>query len=295
MVRPVVEDPVMTTVSTRFGERKPLHLKLICSSQYKSITGARRQSLKSSRKWVHTSVSPPKPDLITNQTAMPIVSKVQWLQVPEFLSEELWERHGYSLNDIKRTLGSFNERILWQLVLSHNMMATNASTRVSSDSDVKLICDGRAAAITKLLALIAQNHAFIKDRPSCTWNMAKPDDPNGDGLPYKSIQQHSPCLPVHKIQRHTFATLTQNQKHTIFSWRSILIVVLEVNESNDMVLVSRVLPWSEYVDAFGIPKTLKQMPNCVSEADGQYALLNETFYFFSPLEEDFSNKRRKSE
>lgn len=281
---PLVEDPVITTIHTRV--ETSLELKLICTSQYKSITGARRQSLKSTRKWAQSFVPASKPELLANQTALPIVSKIQWMQVPEFLNEELWERHGYSLNDIKKTLSFYNERILWQLVLSHGCMATNAATRVSSDSDIKLTCDGRAAAITKLMALIGST---VKDRPSCLWNMAKLDDPNGDGLPYKSIQQHNPCLPVHKIHKQTFATLATGKKNTIFSWRKILIVVLEINDAEDLLLVGRVMPWSLYVEAFGVPKTLKQMPNRIQEAERQYALLNETFYFFSPQD----HKRQK--
>jgi len=61
---------------------------------------------------------------------VPLVQRVQWMAVPEFLTEELWERHGYSLSDVRKTVDAFPARVIWQLVRSYNYPATNASSRV---------------------------------------------------------------------------------------------------------------------------------------------------------------------
>jgi len=276
--------------------------------------------------------------------ALPLVHRMQWMVVPEFLSEELWDRHQYSFSDIRKTLDAFPARVLWQLVISYNRSATNASSRICSDNDLRMTFGGKSTAIQKLLNVLKELHPDWSKRPAVTWNMFKLDDPNGDGEFYEVSDRHVPGLPVHRINRTTFdhllgnlvfwpsanimsrsnnnANLTSSQsidKHladsyyvltganaenhtestnnetsgklqisvttkiakSIFAWRNIHVVPLEINKSQDLLLVGRVVPWSVYVAAHGLPESLKSCPNFILAPDGYYALLDESFYFYA--------------
>lgn len=363
--RPLVEDPVLTTSETRAAAKlKPLSLLLKVNSTYRSVAGSRRQSVSTDRVCVPlsceqlissaealrsinprslpTTKTSKQSNNSSNGTAgggsYPAVLRTQWMVLPEYLSEELWERHQYSLADVRKTLDAFPPRVLWQLVISYNRSATNASSRICADSDLHLTFGGKSTAIQKLIAMIKAVHPEWGSRPSVTWSMHKTDDPNGDHQVYDVSERHVPGLPVHRINRTTFDHLlnnmvywpaatnrpsvtttsnasagesyyimttdsksnnNNNQKNTsteggkvqisvttkiaqsIFSWRDIHIVALEINKLGDLLLMGRVVPWSAYVLAHGVPESLRTCPNFVLAPDGYYALLDETFYFYA--------------
>lgn len=244
---------------------------------------------------------------VARSASVPIVERVQWMVVPEFLTEELWERHGYSLTDVRKTLDAFPHRVVWQLARSYNCPATNAASRVYCETDAQLTYGGRSTAVQKLIMLLKERHPDWEGRFSITWNMNKLDDPNGDGTFYEAADRHAPNLPVHRITPTAFealaANIVGNQQHPvmdpgsnlppnalesartargIFFWRGIMIVPLELNRSVDMLLVCRVIPWAKYVQGYGMPTSLRCCPNTVVAADGHYALMNECFYFYCP-------------
>ena len=158
----------------------------------------------------------------------PVVHREQWMVVPEFLSEELWERHQYSMTDIRKTLDAFPPRVLWQLVISYNKSATNASSRICSDSDLRMTFGGKSTAISKLLIILKKLHPEWVDRPSVTWNMHKSDDPNGDHQVYDLAERHVPGLPVHRVKRETFEQLLTN----LVYWPAANIMNRSLQNSN---------------------------------------------------------------
>ena len=226
--RAIVEDPVLLAKDSRPGSG-PLNLLLRVRTNYRSVAGSRRQILSTERQSVplvckHLQSAaetlgelPPRTKPIKDKSkgalaggSLPAVKRQQWMVVPEFLSEELWERHRYSLTDIRKTLDAFPPRILWQLVISYNRSATNASSKICSDHDLKMTFGGKSTAIQKLLLALKELHPDWGDRPSVTWSMHKLDDPNGDGQFYDVSERHIPGLPVHRIKRTTFMTLLNN-------------------------------------------------------------------------------------
>jgi hypothetical protein len=225
------------------------------------------------------------------------------MTVPEFLSEDLWGRHGYSLSDIRKTLDAFPPRVIWQLVRSYNCAATNAASRIYCETDALPTYGSKSTAVQKLLTILKERHPDWSKRQSITWNMSKMDDPNGDGRFYEAYDRHAPGLPVHRVHAPAFELLVANlaqppsssssadvvgvsQFHTtarkIFAWRDILIVPLELNARADMLLLGRAIPWRNYVQFFGLPRSLRSCPNVVIAPDGYYALMNEQFYFYCP-------------
>jgi hypothetical protein len=266
--------------------------------------GAQQQLDKTKRV---SSASNPSAQTVANAGAsVPLVQRLQWMIVPEFLSEELWTRHGYSLSDIRKTLDAFPPRVIWQLVRSYNCPATNASSRIYCETDTLPTYGSKSTAVQKLLTILKDRHPDWSKRPSITWNMSKMDDANGDGRFYEAYDRHLPGLPVHRVPNRAFEVLVANlatapalsaapppsssltvgqfQKsvRAIFAWRGILAVALELNAGADMLLLGRVIPWRSYVQAFGLPRALRSCPNVVVAADGYYALMNEQFYFYCP-------------
>lgn len=314
--------------------------------QDKKGPGSKRKVSVSSKRCEPKDAGPQGPDVGAKTLAnlgtgsLPVVIRQQWMVLPEFLSEELRDRHRYSLADIRKTLDAFPPRILWQLLISYDKSATNASSRVCSDHDQHMTFGGKPTAINKLLVVLKDLHPDWATRPSVTWNMHKRDDPNGDGQFYDVSDRHVPGLPVHRIQRATFENLFGNlvfwpsanimnrsaagaaltsarsidksladnyfiltNNHnvgakspkggkmqisvttkiakSIFVWRGIHVVALEINKTSDLLLMGRVIPWSNYVLAHGLPESLQTCPNFILAPDGYYALLDETFYFYS--------------
>jgi hypothetical protein len=125
------------------------------------------------------------------------------MALPELLSEDVWQRHGYSLADIRRTLDVFPARVIWQLVLSYNRAATNASSRVCSDAEPRLTSGGRSTAVQKLLTALKETHAELETKPSVTWN-GKDDDADGMEQVPKPLERHQPGLPVHRLEHAVF-------------------------------------------------------------------------------------------
>jgi hypothetical protein len=371
--RPPVEDPIETSSAARLAHKPRLDLILRVQTTYRSVTGARRQTVNVDRQTeeldahanelyfnrVRRSVGPlttktiarvlaavsaaggarktatPTTAPAATNTGLPLVQRVQWMVVPELLSEELWKRHEYSLNDVRKTLDAFSPRVIWQMVRSYNYPATNASSRIFCETDTQFTYGSKSTAVQKLLSIIEQRFPDWSKRPSITWNMSKQDDPNGDGRFYEAYDRHTPGLPVHRVQTRPFEVLvahlsssssseavaaiadlpsswststtaktdmlttattdrfvvdagsdaaTQYHKmvRTVFAWRDILVVPLELNAAADMLLVGRVVPWRNYVQAYGLPRSLRSCPNIVRAPDGYYALMSEQFYFYCP-------------
>jgi hypothetical protein len=168
------------------------------------------------------------------------INRLHWMCLPELLSEEVWYRHRYSLSDIRRTLDVFPARIIWQLVISYNRPATNASSRVCLDTEHRLSCGSRSTAIQKLLLILKELHSDLQNHESVIWTRqnhsksnssfsSKNDNSNSNSSFNSSMNdsksksnstncanpfKHSPGLPVHRINAQTF---TEMEKYLVTS------------------------------------------------------------------------------
>lgn len=151
------------------------------------------------------------PETLTQLTQLgPRVTRTQWIIVPEFLTEDVWERHQYSRNDIRKTLQYFPTRILWQLLLSYNKSVARAMPRMKINSRCRIVCDNKSTAIDKIMIVLEELYPKLMERVSVTWNMNKNDDPNGDGKQHSKENCHLPNLPVHKLAKSFFMHLENN-------------------------------------------------------------------------------------
>jgi hypothetical protein len=208
------------------------------------------------------------------------------LQVSEFLNSHVWDRHGYSLSDIRQTLDVLPDRLIWQLLVAYNLVITNASTLVAkadegSDCSETLVCGMKSTALTKIMNEIKRQRPDLAARPSILWNMARSDDPLGDGKTYELTKRHVPSLPLHRIAAADYDKVKQYGKNKqVQAWRSIWVAVVEENAEQNLLLMGRVIPWQHYETQFGTPPSMCQQPNKIELGGCTYAFLEESFYFF---------------
>lgn len=219
------------------------------------------------------------------------------LRLPEWLQEDLWSRHQYSLRDVRKTLDLIPEALAWQLLVGTNSLATQAAVSINGsagssgsagsaaqEQDDAFVYGAKSGAVLKLMKLIEQQHPTWADRPDVLWDMAKVDDPNGDGHVYEPSQRHDPCLPVHRLKPNDFERVV-NGRLSVMTWRGILVCntdsLLQTNHPS-LLTMSRILPYTDYCRDFGTPQTLAQEPNRVTRNGTEFAILEETFFFYCP-------------
>lgn len=174
------------------------------------------------------------------------------LETPEWMQEELWERHDYSIQDIRKTLDAFPDRLIWQLLIHFALPSTNAATIVHSDFDTAFTCGTKSTAILKLIQAIKDRHAAWDLRPSVTWDMSKAQDPNGDGKLYDVNKRHHPCLPVHRLSRLDYDKIKSALALDVMVWRGIYVSMLEENADETLLTIARVIPKDEYIAIYGM-------------------------------------------
>jgi len=218
----------------------------------------------------------------------------QFTRLPELLNENLWQRHGYSISDIRKTLNAFDERTLWKLILTYSNPATNSSTKIEHDEDFDLKCDGRTSALSKFIKILKDRNKEWDKRPSVT-------NYGNDKKLTSVINVHIPSLPVHTLSENAFLTLKNSlsNKRSIYAWKDILVTPFEINPTHDIILMYRVLPWDLYYQIKGLPKKLTEMPNYFELNGTWYAFMDEAFFFYfdsthsKNQNEASSSKRRK--
>lgn len=279
----LVESPTLTTVETRTSNKKPRsNLFLSSKTIFKSVPGARRQTLSFERKIsdkgvpeTHFDVNEIRRQHQKHKLTAPIITREQYMILPELLSEDVWERHRYSLLDIRRTLDAFPERIIWKLVISYNKPTTNTCTKIASDLEKHVTYSGRPTAIQKLITVINESNKELADRPLVTWNKDE-----------KIKDRHVPNLPVHRLTPPSFEMLKENLIQRVFLWRDIWIVALELNKEQNLLLMARIIPWADYIQIYGVPTSYRLQPKFLQfkETSDYFAVMNEMFYFFCPVE-----------
>jgi len=109
----------------------------------------------------------------TTSTTSASTVQVTWLTLPEYLREELWMRHRYSLDDVRKTLEAFPSRLLCQLAVAFGRDVPKTSSRPCSNVDVALQYPNcRVSIVPTLMSVIRQRHPEWGDRPSVTWAIA---------------------------------------------------------------------------------------------------------------------------
>ncbi len=227
-------------------------------------------------------------DFITSPQAIPHNTLLREIKLvaPEFLNEAVWQKHRYSLDDIQTTLQHTPKTTIWQICLYNNIALLQSATKVSSTS---LIHGGRRSAILRLMSIYRQKFASWAKRPSVLLK-----------LPYQSKQKIP--LPCHRITPAGIQTLSRLlptkdlttywlgqplRNFTSFvKWEGAHFVPLamyprKAQRPVDLLLLARVVPYTEFKIIFGEPQNLGQWPDVVKIGDSFFCVMDESFYVWS--------------
>ena len=84
------------------------------------------------------------------------------LHLPLFLTIELWERHEYSLSDIRTTLKFFSAIHLWQCALLYGISPSNSAIKLAFSTPESMVYGSKAIVIKKIeKLLLAEKYKFV--------------------------------------------------------------------------------------------------------------------------------------
>lgn len=221
-----------------------------------------------------------------NDTHKKLIRELK-LVLPEFLNEQLWQRHQYSLDDIKATLEHSPTTCLWQMCLYHNIPLLQSASKISSTTS--LIRGGRRNGITYLMNVYRHKYADWKQRPSVLLLLC-------------GNRQRMP-LPCHKITSGGMQTLKQllpqrnetqhwfgqplRQYQSCVKWTDGFFVPLAFYPKSQqrpvsMILLNRIMPKPLYDSVFSVSnQTLVHQPDMLLLRDTICCVLDEAFFVWS--------------
>lgn len=211
------------------------------------------------------------------------------LVLPEFLNETLWQRHQFSLDDIRATLNHSPTMCIWQMCLYHNIPLLQSASKISSTT--ALIRGGKRNAIMYLMAIYSRKYSEWKQRPSVLLH-----------LPVQGNRQRIP-LPCHKMtgtgiqllrrllpeRDNSYQWLGQplRRYEACVKWSEGFFVPLAFYSKSqqrpvNMVLLTRVMPKTLYDSVFAVSnETLVHQPDMIILRDVFCCLLDEAFFVWT--------------
>lgn len=211
------------------------------------------------------------------------------LVLPEFLNETLWQRHQFSLDDIRATLNHSPTMCIWQLCLYHNIPLLQSASKISSTT--ALIRGGKRNAIMYLMAVYSRKYPEWKQRPSVLLHL--PLHGNRQRLPLPchkmtvtGIKLLQRLLPERDDSHHWFGQPLRRYEACV-KWNDGFFVPLAFYSKSqqrpvNMVLLTRVLPKTLYDSVFSVSnETLVHQPDMILLRDVFCCLLDEAFFVWT--------------
>lgn len=211
------------------------------------------------------------------------------LVLPEFLNEQLWQRHQYSLDDIRSTLKHSPTMCIWQMCLYHNIPLLQSASKISSTTS--LIRGGKRNAIRSLMTTYSRKYADWKHRPSVLLH-----------LPLHGNRQRIP-LPCHKMtatgikllqrllperdETHQWLGQPLRRYQSCVKWLDGFFVPLAFYAKSqqrpvNMIFLIRILPKPLYESVFSVSnETLMHQPDMILLRDVFCCLLDEAFFVWT--------------
>jgi hypothetical protein len=174
-----------------------------------------------------------------------------------FLTDDWWNMHEYSWNDIVRTVESIDDAaLLWRVVAASGGTMPLRALKPSMTT-AEFVVGGLAEARRAVLTFAARSHGHKK----------------GHGFPNKLNcpgDVNTPPLPVHDPSPEQRASITQcfgsspvNEQRSYncrYSWKSMEVVPHSYCRRTGLLQMVRVLPLHEYCSQFGAPSCLADTP-----------------------------------
>jgi hypothetical protein len=267
------------------------------------------EDISGSRTWTYSLRRGNRVSLQANLSNESHMKRILQLHLPLFQHRSIWQRHGYTIDDIEKTLGCFSPLHLWQLGIWERIPTSNSAIRACCASDESMIYGGRAIVQNKLIKLYNDIYPQLPGQQSV---LSRVNDPQVPPLPVHRI-----CSSKFGIYKDAMSTAPVDMlkerriyKHAFF-WRNIIIVPVKFERSNQKksnlffkneqmkhcsnrntntsinnsetdktyLMMARIIPRKSYVIHYGNPQSLAMQPQMVTIADEEYCVTEEAFYF----------------
>lgn len=237
------------------------------------------------------------------------IKRRQWFLLPDYLTEEVWERHQFSLDDIRQTLVAIPHRLLWVLLMVNGCTDVRYSKILDPNVSRKTIVETFLKHYRGLHPNVHGRssktiHALINKKGQLVGNSRKGRKPAGDNVSKKRktldkievVDTHWKFLrqstllelaqwghnhPIHRLKSgDLFIRIKQSlacKDVLLFKWRGICITPLKLIDES-VVLIGRVKPWITFVAQYGEPQTLENTPAIFHTKSLDWALTDELFF-----------------
>lgn len=219
------------------------------------------------------------------------------LFLPDLLTEQVWKRHQYSLEDVSRTLEMCPKAYIWQLALYYQVQILNSASKASW-STPSIIYGGKSSAKERIMRELSKNGSGLAH-----WEKRVPRL-----LQVHHAKQPVYCLPYHWISAKSMSVITQHlptehpdgkkwlgdlmrayDQFLLWSGGNIAVVPLAhyaaLLPDYEIALLNRIAPYRGLCERYqlDLAKDLS-VTNCydlVNIQGEEYALLDEAFYVVS--------------
>ena len=205
-----------------------------------------------------------------------VFERIVRLNLPLFLTVQVWQRHGYTLNDIKTTLEYFPAIHLWQCALLHGISASNSAIKLAFSTPESMVYGSKAIVIRKIEKMISQNYQFSNIYPSVL-----------DVL----REDHIPPIPIHPLNELEWYKLTSllpttpltNLLETIyyknyFQWKDIFMVPLWVEK--EAIYTIRIVTEKTFNTSGRTQNTISTRPLDIRIGNDVYCGVEEACFFY---------------
>lgn len=196
------------------------------------------------------------------------------LNLPLFLTIDVWRRHGYTLSDVKTTLEYFSSVLLWQYGLLHGIVASNSAIKVSFSTPESMVYGSKAIVIRKISKLLVQEYGLHNNKPSVLDTIR---------------EDHVPPIPLHTLNKKKWNDLykmlpenanlmRQIKFSTAFEWKDILLVPLWLEKG--AIYTIRIVPYEVFAESQrDHSSSLSNKPYDIWVDEKQFCGLEEACFF----------------
>jgi len=214
--------------------------------------------------------------------------------LPCFLNESMWDRHGLCRADVIQCLLTYVSWHLWSLILIENGHIANPALKSSRASADSFIPGGKVLALKRIIGFMdkakpsSDGDAQAVACSKCKFLPGLKTRPLTQSVMNRPGDTHIPKLPAHTVSVRTFNKLqagvvfNEGGLHTrfIFTWSNISFVVLqqETHLGIDYLLCSRVVHAAEHGQLLRARLKHRMQPILVKYNGETVAILEESFW-----------------
>lgn len=197
------------------------------------------------------------------------------INLPAYLSEDMWNRYQYSLIDIYQTLKVYKSFFLWHLALVEFLTITNSSCKRSTDQLDQFIVTSKQIVSSKL-----KRHYQTKYKQRSTFTSVI--DAESKHLPPLPLCHHHDSDLLARLAERCIGTSYQHYD-SILPWVSpegFLFVPREIEgKKRDKLWMNRIQTKEEHIRQHGHPSSLTMAYGEVMINDIVYVFMDESFVF----------------